>query len=141
MDGFRISAEPVDVEALRRALEEASVGAVVCFEGRVRDHNDGRGVHGLSYQAYAELAEAEGARIVEEARARFAIVQVTCVHRIGDLALGDVAVWAGVSAGHRAAAFDACRYVIDAVKARVPIWKREHYVEGASEWLHPETPE
>jgi molybdopterin synthase catalytic subunit len=139
MKGFSTSAAPIDVEVLRRELESQGAGAVVCFEGRVRDRNDGRAVDGLSYQAYVELAEAEGGRIVDEARTRFAIEQVLCVHRIGDLALGEVAVWTGVSAGHRAAAFDACRYVIDEVKARVPIWKREHYVEGASEWLHPQS--
>jgi molybdopterin synthase catalytic subunit len=137
MKGFSISAAPIDTTALRCELEARGAGAVVCFEGRVRDRNDGRAVDGLSYQAYVQLAEAEGGRIVEEARTRFAIEQVLCVHRIGDLALGDIAVWSGVSAGHRAVAFDACRYVIDEVKARVPIWKREHYVEGGSEWLHP----
>jgi molybdopterin synthase catalytic subunit len=134
---FSISAVPIDVAHLRRALETSGAGAVVCFEGRVRDRNDGRAVNGLSYQAYAELAESEGRRIVEEARTRFEVERIVCVHRTGDLALGEVAVWAGVSAGHRAAAFDACRYVIDQVKARVPIWKREHYAEGMSEWLHP----
>ncbi|WHZ19118.1 MAG: Molybdopterin synthase catalytic subunit MoaE [Rhodanobacteraceae bacterium] len=137
-ESFAFSDSPIDTAALRRTLEAAGVGAVVCFEGRVRDHNDGRAVRGLSYQAYVELAEAEGARIVEEARGKFAVGHIVCVHRIGDLALGDVAVWAGVSAGHRGAAFDACRYVIDEVKARVPIWKREHYVDGASDWLHPD---
>ncbi|MBS0382979.1 MAG: molybdenum cofactor biosynthesis protein MoaE [Proteobacteria bacterium] len=134
---FAISDRPIDVTRLRSELESHAAGAAVCFEGRVRDHNDGRAVHGLSYQAYVELAEAEGARIVAEAHDRYAVERIVCVHRIGELALGDVAVWAGVSAGHRGAAFDACRYVIDEVKARVPIWKREHYVEGASEWLHP----
>lgn len=134
---FALVDSPIDVVALRRRLEAAGVGAVVCFEGRVRDHNDGQVVDGLSYQAYAALAEAEGTRIVEEACARFAIQRIVCVHRVGDLALGEVAVWTGVSAGHRAAAFDACRFVIDEVKARVPIWKREHYRGGASEWLHP----
>ena len=140
METFSISAEPVDVDALRHALDAPGVGAVVCFDGRVRNRNDGRAVDGLSYEAYIELAEREGRRIVDEARARFDVVRIVCVHRVGDLALGEVAVWAGVAAGHRAAAFDACRYVIDAVKARVPIWKREHYVDGASEWLHPESP-
>ncbi|MGH8192695.1 MAG: molybdenum cofactor biosynthesis protein MoaE [Rhodanobacteraceae bacterium] len=135
---FAISDRPIDVAGLRRELGIAGAGAVVCFEGRVRDRNEGRAVDGLSYQAYAELAVAEGQRIIEEARGRFAVERVVCVHRVGDLAIGEIAVWAGVSAGHRAAAFDACRYVIDEVKARVPIWKREHYVEGAPEWLHPE---
>jgi molybdopterin synthase catalytic subunit len=137
MEAFGISATPIAVDALRRELESAGAGAVVCFEGRVRDHNDGRAVDGLTYQAYVELAKAEGACIVAEARARFSVERIVCVHRVGDLALGEVAVWTGVSAGHRGAAFDACRYVIDEVKARVPIWKREHYVEGAPEWLHP----
>ena len=136
---FAISAAPIDIARLRRELEAAGAGAMVCFEGRVRDHNEGRAVGGLSYQAYVELAEAEGRRIVEETRGKFAVDRIVCVHRIGNLALGDVAVWAGVSAAHRAAAFDACRFVIDQVKARVPIWKREHYVEGASAWLHPGT--
>jgi molybdopterin synthase catalytic subunit len=135
---FAISNAPIDVVQMQRGLEATGTGAVVCFEGRVRDRNDGRAVDGLSYQAYVELAEAEGRRIVDEARDKFAVGHIACVHRIGDLALGDVAVWAGVSAAHRAAAFDACRYLIDQVKARVPIWKREHYVEGSSEWLHPE---
>lgn len=135
---FAISDTPIDATRLKHELEAAGAGAVVCFEGRVRDHNEGRAVHGLSYQAYVGLAEAEGRRILEEARNRFAIERVACVHRVGDLALGEIAVWAGVSAGHRAAAFDACRYVIDEVNARVPIWKREHYADGPSEWLHPE---
>lgn len=135
---FALADTPIDAEALRRVLEGMHVGAMVCFEGRVRDHNDGRAVNGLSYQAYAALAEAEGQRIVAEALERFAIERAVCVHRVGDLALGELAVWAGVAAGHRAAAFDACRYVVDQVKARVPIWKREHYREGASAWLHPE---
>ncbi|HEX7370139.1 MAG TPA: molybdenum cofactor biosynthesis protein MoaE [Rhodanobacteraceae bacterium] len=134
---FSISETPIDAVGLRHELEASGVGAVVCFEGRVRNQNDGRAVNGLSYQAYVELAATEGQRIIEEARSRFAVERILCVHRIGDLALGEVAVWAGVSAGHRAAAFDACRFVIDEAKARVPIWKREHYVEGASEWLHP----
>lgn len=134
---FAITDVPIDVVRLQREFDAAGVGAVVCFEGRVRDHNDGRAVDGLSYQAYVELAEAEGRHIVDEARAKFAVEHIVCMHRIGDLALGDVAVWAGVSAAHRSAAFDACRYVIDQVKARVPIWKHEHYVEGSSEWLYP----
>ncbi len=138
-DAFALAASPIDADALRHTLEGMAVGAVVCFEGRVRDHNDGRAVNGLSYQAYAELAETEGRRIVAEALHRFAIERAVCVHRVGDLALGELAVWAGVAAGHRAAAFDACRYIVDQVKARVPIWKREHYREGESAWLHPDS--
>lgn len=137
MKAFSLSETVIHADSLLRELEGERVGAVVVFEGRVRDHNEGRSVRGLAYEAYAELAESEGARIIEEACSRFELVQVLCVHRIGELSLGELAVWVGVSAAHRDAAFAACRYVIDEVKARVPIWKREHYVDGDSEWLHP----
>jgi len=103
----------------------------------VRDHHAGRAVDGLDYQAYAALAEIEGGRILAEAMTRFDVVAAGCVHRVGTLAIGDLAVWVGVSAAHRGAAFDACRYIIDEVKQRVPIWKREHYREGDADWLHP----
>ena len=138
MKAFSLSETVIHADSLLRELEGERVGAVVVFEGRVRDHNEGRAVRGLAYEAYAELAESEGARIIEEACSRFELVQVLCVHRIGELSLGELAVWVGVSAAHRDAAFAACRYVIDEVKARVPIWKREHYVGGEAEWLHPQ---
>lgn len=137
--GFALSDVPFDVAPLRARLLATRAGAFASFEGWVRDHNDGRPVLGLHYEAYAALAEAEGARIVAEARTRFAIVDALCVHRTGDLALGDLAVWVGVSAGHRGPAFDACRWIIDEVKARVPIWKRERYADDDSAaWLHPD---
>ena len=138
MKAFSLSETAIDADSLLRGLEGERVGAVVVFEGRVRDHNEGRAARGLAYEAYAKLAESEGARIIEEACSRFEIVQVLCVHRIGELSLSELAVWVGVSAAHRDAAFAACRYVIDEVKARVPIWKREHYVGGEAEWLHPQ---
>jgi molybdopterin synthase catalytic subunit len=137
MKGFSLSSTVIDAAALLRALESERVGAIVTFEGRVRDHNEGRAVHGLAYEAYAELAETEGARIIVEARSRFEITQALCVHRVGELALGELAVWVGVSAAHREAAFAGCRYIIDEVKSRVPIWKHERYVGGEAEWLHP----
>ncbi|HEY3520912.1 MAG TPA: molybdenum cofactor biosynthesis protein MoaE [Rhodanobacteraceae bacterium] len=139
MKTFSLSEAAIDPVALLRKLENRGIGAVVTFEGRVRDRNEGRAVRGLAYEAYAELAEVEGARILDEARSRFDTTQALCVHRVGDLVLGELAVWVGVSAAHRDAAFAACRYVIDEVKARVPIWKREHYVQGEAEWLHPGT--
>jgi len=138
MKTFSLSSSGIEPAQLLRGLESDRVGALVTFEGRVRDHNEGRGVRALTYEAYAALAEAEGAKIMEEAHARFDISRALCVHRVGELSLGELAVWVGVGAAHRDAAFAACRYVIDEVKARVPIWKREHYVEGAPEWLHPE---
>ena len=103
----------------------------------MRDHNEGRAVDGLRYEAYVALAETEGAAILAEARQRFDLVEAACVHRIGDLAIGDLAVWVGASAAHRGPAFDACRWIIDEVKARVPIWKHERYTGGEAGWLHP----
>ena len=137
MSAFELSDRVIDVRALRDALESPRAGAVATFEGTVRDHNEGKTVVKLAYQAYGELARREGAAIVEEARARFAVERIACVHRVGELAIGDVAVWVGVSAAHRGAAFDACRYVIDEAKKRVPIWKKEFYADGESDWLHP----
>lgn len=137
MGGFRISAMPIDAAALQASLRDPRAGACATFEGWVRDHNDGRTVHGLHYEAYAALAEAEGGAILAEAARRFELVGVACVHRIGELAIGDLAVWVGASAAHRGPAFDACRWIIDEVKARVPIWKHERYSSGEAGWLHP----
>jgi len=133
---FKIVSEPIEIESLKATLEDAQAGACVTFEGWVRNHNEGKPVQALDYEAYAELAEAEGNRIFAEARERFALEAIVCVHRMGALQIGDLAVWVGVTAAHRGGAFDACRYVIDEVKARVPIWKKEHYADGASEWIN-----
>lgn len=138
MARFVVTASIIDAAALTRDLADADAGACLTFEGRVRNRNAGRAVQRLDYQAYAPLAQSEGDSILAEARQRFAIVDARCVHRIGSLAIGDLAVWVGVSAGHRDAAFAACRYIIDEVKQRVPIWKNEHYADGESGWLHPD---
>lgn len=135
---FRLSDRAIDLPALRRALEDPHCGAVVGFDGVVRDHHGGRAVSELRYDAYAELAEREGQSIVDEALAKFAVHRIVAEHRVGLLAIGDVAVFVGVAAAHRDAAFAACRYVIDEIKSRVPIWKHEHYADGAAEWIHPE---
>ena len=138
MARFELSPTPFDTATLRARLLDARVGAYASFEGWVRDHNDGRSVHGLRYESYDVLAQREGEAIIEEALARFDILDAACVHRTGDLAIGELAVWVGVTAAHRDAAFAACRHVIDEVKSRVPIWKHERYVEGDAGWLHPE---
>jgi molybdopterin synthase catalytic subunit len=138
MSLFTLGEATIDSAALMRELSRTTAGACVTFEGWVRDRNDGRAVLRLDYQAYAPLASSEGARILAEATQRFAIVEARCAHRLGSLAIGDLAVWVGVSAGHRDAAFAACRYIIDEVKQRVPIWKNEHYADGESGWLHPD---
>jgi molybdopterin synthase catalytic subunit len=136
---FELADAAFEIAPLRAGLLHAGAGAYASFEGWVRDHNDGRPVSGLHYEAYPTLATREGQRIAEEAMARFAITGVHCVHRTGELAIGDLAVWVGVGAAHRDAAFAACRFVIDEVKAHVPIWKRERYRDGERQWLHPET--
>ena len=138
LSAFVLAETALQPATLARALADASAGALVTFEGWVRDHNDGRRVLSLDYQAYAPLALREGERILAEAKRRFAIVSARCAHRVGSLAIGELAVWVGVSAGHRGAAFDACRFIIDEVKQRVPIWKNEHYADGESGWLHPD---
>lgn len=134
---FSLADAPFDIEPLRARLLRAEAGAYASFEGWVRNHNDGRAALGLRYEAYAALAESEGTKIVEDALTKFAIADAACVHRVGDLDVGDIAVWVGVSAAHRDAAFSACRWIIDEVKARVPIWKHERYAEGDAAWLHP----
>lgn len=133
---FEITESVIDPVALRFQLFDDIAGAYASFEGWVRNHNDGKKVDALEYSAYKPLAEKEGNRIVEEALGRFDIRRAACSHRVGPLKIGDIAVWVGVSAVHRAAAFDACRYIIDETKARVPIWKRENYLDGLTEWIN-----
>jgi len=133
---FQISSAPLDPAGLKASLSDAHAGACVTFEGWVRDHNNDRPVQALDYEAYGPLAEKEGARIIAEALAKFPVTRVICVHRTGALQIGDLAVWVGVASAHRGAAFDACRYLIDEVKARVPVWKKEHYADGSTEWIN-----
>lgn len=133
---FALSAAPLDSAALQRALADVRAGACVTFEGWVRNRNEGQPVLALDYEAYAPLAQSEGERILAEAREKFALLGAACVHRTGHLALGEMAVWVGVTAEHRGAAFDACRYIIDEAKARLPIWKKEHYTGGTTAWIN-----
>jgi molybdopterin synthase catalytic subunit len=133
---FRISPTPLDPAALQKQLGDVRAGACVTFEGWVRNRNEGQPVLSLEYEAYALLAETEGERILAEAREKFALLSAAGVHRVGHLQLGELAVWVGVTAEHRGAAFDACRYIIDEAKARLPIWKKEHYASGATAWIN-----
>ena len=138
MANFEFSSRNLDALALRRSLEDPACGGYAAFEGWVRNLNEGREVRRLEYEAFESLAVREGERIIEEARIQFGVTNARCVHRIGDLPLGEIAVWVGVSAPHRDEAFRACRYIIDEVKHRVPIWKKEHYVDGDSGWVNCE---
>lgn len=133
---FQITAGQIEPEALKADLAADQAGACATFEGWVRDINDGESVDALEYETHAAIAEDEGKAVLAEALERFDVIAAVCVHRIGKLAIGECAVWVGVSAGHRGAAFDACRYIIDEIKHRLPIWKKEHYRKGATAWVN-----
>ena len=133
---FALTETPLDPRTLQSELLDDTAGAAVTFEGWVRNHHGGETVVALEYEAYGPIAEPEGIRILEEALQRFDVVTAYGRHRTGRLAVGECAVWVGVSAAHRDAAFQACRYVIDELKARVPIWKKEHYAGGPSGWVN-----
>jgi sulfur-carrier protein adenylyltransferase/sulfurtransferase len=135
---FSFTRDEIDAGELRKQLFDPAAGGYASFEGWVRNHNEGLAVRHLEYEAFEPLAIKEGERIVAEAVTLFGIEHAACVHRIGDLAIGEMAVWVGVSARHRAEAFSACRYIIDEVKHRVPIWKKEHYENGDSGWVNCE---
>ena len=135
---FRFCRTPIDAAALRAELADPGCGGYAAFEGWVRDHNEGQRVRRLEYEAYEQLAVREAERIVAEAAARFGVAHAACAHRLGDLAVGELAVWVGVSAPHRHEAFLACRYIIDEIKHRLPIWKKEHYASGDSGWVNCE---
>jgi adenylyltransferase/sulfurtransferase len=136
MSHFSFTQSPIDAAKLSAPLARDAAGGYACFEGRVRDENEGRVVVGLEYEAFEPLAVAEGERIVGEALRRHGAIAARCVHRLGRLAVGDTAVWVGVAAAHRAEAFAACREIIDEVKHRVPIWKKERYAGGDSSWVN-----
>lgn len=133
---FRITSRPIDPATLARGLADAACGGYASFEGWVRNHQDGRAVDALEYEVYHPLALSEGEAVLAEARDRFDIVAISAVHAEGRLEIGDLAVWIGVAAHHRDAAFDACRYAIDQIKLRLPIWKKEFYSDGDSGWVN-----
>jgi molybdopterin synthase catalytic subunit len=135
---FKFSRTPLEPAALRALLADPACGGYAAFEGWVRDHNEGAPVRRLEYEAFEALALREGERILAEAIARFGAAHAACAHRVGELAVGELAVWVGVSAHHRDEAFRACRYIIDEVKHRLPIWKKEHYANGDSGWVNCE---
>jgi len=138
LSAFRFSAVALDMAALRAELTDPGCGAYAAFEGWVRNHNEGQRVTRLEYEAYAPLAAREGEQVIAEAISRYGLHGALCAHRIGALPLGEIAVWVGASAPHRDEAFRACRYVIDEVKHRLPIWKKEYYEGGDSGWVNCE---
>ncbi|MEX2582251.1 MAG: molybdenum cofactor biosynthesis protein MoaE [Gemmatimonadota bacterium] len=135
-----VTSDPIDSCALL-AQASARDGAAILFVGLVRNHNEGRGVGHLDYQAYPEMAEATIREIVDEARSRWETGAISVIHRIGRLEIGDASVAIAVSSPHRGDAYEASRYVIEELKKRVPIWKKEGYLDGDSEWLRGNTPQ
>lgn len=133
--GRWIVAAPLALEPLLQETEDPASGALVVFCGTVRDHNDGRPVESMTYEAHVALAEKVLAEIEGEVLARFGVRRCRIQHRIGHLALGEPSVLIVVRAGHRDAAYAASRYAIDEIKQRAPIWKEEHYADGDSRYL------
>ncbi len=133
---FEISDTPIDIAKLKAQLSDKRAGALVVFEGLVRNHNEGSDVGSLEYEAFKELAMSEGQKVLAEAKERFKIIDAVCSHRQGHLQIEDLAVWIGVSSAHRSEAFKACQYIIDEIKLRLPIWKKEHYLSKPAEWVN-----
>ena len=132
---FQIIQIPLEKIDLCKGLSSKRAGAFCSFEGRVRDHNNGRKVVALEYEAYGSLCEREAKKIFNEVFAKFDVIEARCYHREGKLNVGDIAVWIGVITEHRDDGFKACRYIIDEVKKRLPIWKKEYYENGQSGWV------
>lgn len=133
--GFALLDTAIDGQRLKDFLEDDECGALATFEGWVRNHNNGSEVTSLTYYGYEQLAINQGKLIIEEAKRRFDIENAVAIHRIGALEIGDMAVWVGVSSKHRYPAFDACRWILDTIKADIPVWKQEFYQDESSKWL------
>lgn len=135
---FHLTDSPIAITSLVSDLHDPAAGAEVTFDGRVRNHNDGHHVERLEYQAYPALALKVGQRILEQEAEKHGILRAIGVHRAGILEIGDSAVWVGVASAHRGAAFDAARAIMERLKYELPVWKREHYVDGSTEWVGPD---
>ena len=132
MKEFKITSNLIHSQTIG---ENSGIGARSVFERTVRDTNDGHDVTKLEYECYESLAMKEGNKILGEAIEKFGLIDAFCIHRIGTLEIGETAVIVVATSGHRDEAFKGCRYIIDEVKCRVPIWKKEHYQDGETEWL------
>ena len=135
---MQMTSAAIDPDALRRTLFDNAAGAYCSFEGWIRNHNEGQEVLRLEYEAYEPIAISEGNIIIDQARERYPFLHAHCVHRTGLLEIGECAVWVGVTSAHRDEAFAACRFIIDEVKTRLPIWKKEYYANGDSGWVNCE---
>ena len=136
MQMFKLSATPLENIDRKEGLLTPEAGALSTFEGWVRNTNQGHPVVALEYEAFETLTYKEAQGILEEARTKFDVLNVKCFHRVGRLSIGEMSVWVGVTAAHRDQAFKACRYIIDEIKIRLPIWKKEYYHNGNSGWVN-----
>ena len=133
---FSVSSEPIDCAALNSSMQDDAAGGFVSFEGWVRNNNEGHSVTALEYEVFHALAQTEGQKILDEAISKFDLIDARTVHREGSLTIGDCAIWIGVSARHRGEAFAGCRYIIDEMKHRLPVWKKEHYEGLNPQWVN-----
>jgi molybdopterin synthase catalytic subunit len=139
MHYFELTDNQIDRDLLVEKFSDPACGAFVSFEGWVRNHHHNRPVSHLFYEAYSELAMNEGRAVLQQVLVNYDINSAICIHRLGSLQIGDMAVWVGVNSPHRDAAFEACRFVIDEIKSRVPIWKKEYYLDSSTPlWVETE---
>jgi len=134
---IELTRDPIDYNAMTERVRRPNCGAVAIFLGTVRDLTGGRETIALDYEAYPQMAERKMAEIEADTRSRWAVGDIAMVHRLGHLAVGDISVAVAVSCPHRDQAFAACRHAIDRLKELVPIWKKENWADGTSEWVHP----
>ena len=133
---FRVTTDPLSVQQVNDLVKRPTDGAVVTFDGIVRNNFDGRQVRYLEYEAYAAMAEKKLAEIGAEVQQKFAVGEIAMMHRIGRLEIGESSIVIAIAAPHRHAAFEACAYAMDRVKAEVPVWKKEFFADGADHWVN-----
>lgn len=136
---IQLTHDEIDYQQVTEAVRTHNAGAVILFLGTVREMTGDRQTVALDYDAYPEMAESKMTEIASEAKGRWQLEKVAVVHRLGHLELGDISIAVAVSSPHRQQAFEAGKYLIDELKERVPVWKKENWADGTTEWVHPET--
>ena len=135
---IHLTNDPIDTETILETVQSPAAGAVVLFLGMAREFTDGRQVSSLQYECYGEMAESKLAELEAEARRRWPLVDCAVVHRLGPVEIGQTSVAIAITSAHRQPAFEAAGWLIDRIKEIVPIWKKENWVDGTSQWVHPD---